>query len=86
MRRGPRQKLDGDGWDWTSKRARRLLGLNMKRGKGKAIKRRMARQPRLAPLDGLGRSVTIPSVYTSHKSTEREITHLSSILFYNWRR
>ncbi len=46
MRRGTRQRLDGDGQDWVSKRARRLLGLASRPGVGKATKRRMARRRR----------------------------------------
>lgn len=51
MRRGTRQKLDGDGWDWVSLRSRRLLKVFDKSGIGKKTKRRMSRRRRRQALD-----------------------------------
>jgi hypothetical protein len=51
MQRGPRQKLDGDGWDWCHKKARWALGWNRKRGWGKYVKRKLARRRRRAPIE-----------------------------------
>ncbi len=44
MQRRSKQKLDGDGWDWTSKHTRRLFRLAERPGVGKATKKRMARR------------------------------------------
>lgn len=46
MRRGTRQKLDGDGWDWCIKKRRRIYGHQLKRGFGKYVKRKLARRRR----------------------------------------
>lgn len=44
MRKGPRQKLEGWGCDWCSKRARRFV--RWRAGVGRFIKRRLARKRR----------------------------------------
>lgn len=51
MRRGTRQKLDGDGWDWVSLRSRRLLRVFDKPGVGKKTKKRMSRRRRRETFD-----------------------------------
>jgi hypothetical protein len=51
MQRGTRQKLDGNGQDWVSKRRRRTFRLADRSGVGKATKRAMARRRRRALID-----------------------------------
>ena len=45
MRRAPRQKMDGDGFDWTT-RWRFLLKYTRRPGSGKRVKRRLNRAVR----------------------------------------
>jgi hypothetical protein len=54
MRKGARQKLNGDGWDWTCLRSRRLVKWPRLGGVGKRIKRQMSRQRRHARIDPEG--------------------------------
>jgi hypothetical protein len=51
MRRGTRQRLNGDGRDWVSKRTRYMFRLSSRPGVGKKTKRAMAKQRRPAPID-----------------------------------
>jgi hypothetical protein len=51
MECGTKQKLNGDGWDWTCLRSRRLLKGFERAGVGKRIKRQMARQRRRARVE-----------------------------------
>lgn len=46
MRRGARQKLSGDEWEWCHGRLRRLYRLTRKPGLGKYNKRNLARRRR----------------------------------------
>ena len=48
MGRAPRQKMDGDGCDWTDRKVkvRRILSGFKRCGVGKSIKNRLARQRR----------------------------------------
>lgn len=52
MGRAPRQKMDGDGRDWTDRKVkvRRILSSFKRRGVGQSIKNRLARQRRREPL------------------------------------
>lgn len=54
MRRGPRQKMNGDAQDWCSKWWRRAIGLMDRPGVGKAVKRQLARQRRREPMPSEG--------------------------------
>lgn len=52
MRRGTRQRLiDGHAWDWVHRWTRRLFRMNRWPGKGKYIKRRLARRRRREPIE-----------------------------------
>jgi hypothetical protein len=46
MMRAARQTMDGDGWDWTCRKTRRILKGFARAGVGKSIKRRLSRQRR----------------------------------------
>ena len=50
MRRAPRQKMDGDGHDWTS-RWRFLLAYTRRPGSGKRVKRRLNRALRCQKIE-----------------------------------
>lgn len=52
MGRAPRQRMDGDGRDWTDRKVkvRRIVSGFKRRGVGRSIKRRLARQRRREPL------------------------------------
>jgi hypothetical protein len=52
MRRGTRQRLiDGHSWDWVHRWTRRMFRMTRRSGKGKYIKRRLARRRRREPIE-----------------------------------